>query len=158
MDLNVNEIFETARNDPTLFSTIDIEKLLSSIEKDKNDYLENKTMIDVNTDIFNKINDLNLSETITQEMCEKLIGYRYVDEIHELHKGKYIRWTRNGNRQLTNGGIVVDIKFLDNGTHVLTMNSKRRFTQIKFDNCLIFQKLSVEEQLILMAYEHMSKT
>jgi len=158
MDLNVNDIFETARNDPALFSTIDIEKLLSSIEKDKNDYLENKTMIDVNTDIFNKINDLNLSETITQEMCEKLIGYRYVDEIHELHKGKYIRWTRNGNRQLTNGGIVVDIKFLDNGTHVLTMNSKRRFTQIKFDNCLIFQKLSVEEQLILMAYEHMSKT
>jgi hypothetical protein len=158
MDLNVNEIFETARNDPTLFSTIDIEKLLTSIEKDKNDYLENKTMIDVNTDIFNKINDLNLSETITQEMCDKLIGYRYVDEIHELHKGKYIRWTRNGNTQLTNGGIVVDIKFLDNGTHVLTMNSKRRFTQIKFDNCLIFQKLSVEEQLILMAYEHMSKT
>jgi hypothetical protein len=52
---------------------------------------------------------------------------------------------------------VVDIKFLDNGTQILTMNSLRRFIQFKFDECLTFQKLTVEEQLILMAYEHLER-
>ena len=44
--INVQEIFENAMRDPTLFSTIDIENLLTSIENEKNDYLENKTTID----------------------------------------------------------------------------------------------------------------
>ena len=40
--INVNEIFENAMKDPSLFSTIDIENLLNSLENEKNDYLENK--------------------------------------------------------------------------------------------------------------------
>jgi ABC-type molybdate transport system ATPase subunit len=61
------------------------------------------------------------------------------------------------NIKLTNGGIVTDIKFMNNETHILCMNSQRRFIQYKFDECLTFQKLSVEEQLILMAYEQIEK-
>jgi hypothetical protein len=156
--ININEIYESALKDPALFSTIDIEQLLNSIENEKNDYLENKTMNDVTLDIFEKINELNLSEEKTREFCNKLIGYRYVDEIHEIHKGKHIRWLKNNTDRLTNGGIVVDIKFLDNGTQILCMNSQKRFMQYKFDDCLTFQKLSIEEQLILMAYEYIDKT
>jgi len=156
--ININEIYESALKDPTLFSTIDIEQLLNSIESEKNDYLENKTMNDVTIDIFNKINELNLSEEKMREFCNKLIGYRYVDEIHEIHKGKHIRWLKYNTDRLTNGGIVVDIKFMDNGTQILCMNSQKRFMQYKFDDCLTFQKLSVEEQLILMAYEYIDKT
>ena len=156
--LNVNELFEQALKDPSLFSTLDIDSLLDSIENDKNDYLENKTMTDVTNEIYEKINGLTISTDDKHDFCQKLIGYRYVDEINELHKGKHVRWIRINNNQrepnLTNGGIVTDIKFLDNGTHVLCMNSGRRFIQYKFDDCLTFQKLSVEEQLILMAYDY----
>ena len=155
--INVNEIFESAIKDPSLFSTIDIDNLLESIENEKNDYLENKTMQTVTDEIFDKICELGISETKARELCNRLVGYRYVDEIHEIHKGKHIRWIRQGTDRLTNGGIVVDIKFLDNGTQILTMNSQRRFIQFKFDNCISFQKLSVEEQLILMAYEHLDR-
>jgi hypothetical protein len=160
MDPNqIQEIFENARKDPELFSTIDIEQLLESIESDKNDYLEGKTLGDINNDIYEKINTLNAPIEKKQEMCNKLIGYRQVDELHELHKGKHVRWIRNtiGEPNLTNGGIVIDIKFLDNGTHVLCKNNLNRFIQYKFDDCITFQKLSSEEQLILMAYEHMDK-
>jgi hypothetical protein len=155
----IQEIFENARKDPELFSTIDIEQLLTSIESDKNDYLEGKTLKDINDDIYEKINTLITSTEKKQELCNKLIGYRYVDELHELHKGKHVRWVRNTIEEpkLTNGGIVTDIKFLDNGTHVLCMNVLHRFVQYKFDDCITFQKLSQEEQLILMAYEHMDK-
>ena len=92
------------------------------------------------------------------EICNKLIGYRFVDEIHEIHKGKHVRWIRNTTQKLTNGGIVMDIKFLDNGTQILCMNSMHRFNQYKFDECLTFQKLSIEEQLILMAYDYMTNS
>jgi hypothetical protein len=155
--INVNEIFESALKDPSLFSTLDINNLLESIENEKNDYLENKTMQTVTDEIFDKIRELGIPETKARELCNRLVGYRYVDEIHEIHKGKHIRWIRQGADRLTNGGIVVDIKFLDNGTQILTMNSQRRFIQFKFDNCIAFQKLSVEEQLILMAYEHLDR-
>ena len=155
--INVNEIFESAIKDPSLFSTLDINNLLESIENEKNDYLENKTMQTVTDEVFDKICELGIPETKARELCNRLVGYRYVDEIHEIHKGKHIRWIRQGADRLTNGGIVVDIKFLDNGTQILTMNSQRRFIQFKFDNCIAFQKLSVEEQLILMAYEHLDR-
>lgn len=157
-DINLNEIFENAQKDPTLFSTLDITTLLSVIENDKNDYLENKTMKNITEEIYNKISKICLPDD-REPMCNKLIGYRYVDEIHELHKGKHVRWIRMTNHdnmpaRLTNGGIVVDIKFLDNGTHILCKNSRHQFIQYKFDDCYTFQKLSVEEQLILMAYDY----
>jgi len=159
--INVNEIFENARKDPSLFSTMNIQDLLNSIENEKNDYLENKTMADVTKQMFETISELDLSLEETQNICNRLIGYRYVDEIHELHKGKHIRWIRivksNTNCKkplLTNGGILVNIKFLDNGVHIICKNSQNRFIQYKFDDRITFQKLSVEEQLLLMAYEN----
>jgi hypothetical protein len=157
--LNIQEIFENARKDPTLFSTMNIEELLDSIENDKNDYLENKTMEDITKEIFENICELDLSLDETKIICNRLIGYRYIDEIRDLHKGKHIRWLRIKSKtpSLTNGGILVNIKFLDNGVHIICKNSQNRFIQYKFDDCVTFQKLSVEEQLLLMAYENLSK-
>jgi hypothetical protein len=157
--LDINEIFENARKDPTLFSTMDIEELLNSIENEKNDYLDNKTMEDITREIFESIIELDIYLEEAKKLCNQLIGYRYVDEIRYLHKGKHIRWIRQNNKipSLTNGGIVVNIKFLDNGIHIVCKNSQNRFIQYKFDDCITFQRLSVEEQLLLMAYENIGK-
>ena len=46
---------------------------------------------------------------------------------------------------------------MDNGTHVLVKNKMNQFIQIKFDDCLLFQKMTLQEQLILMAYEYLEK-
>ena len=159
----IANIFEQAKRDPSLFSTMDIENLLTTIENEKNDYLENKTTGDIANTIMEELEELGLSQEEIEPIYIKLLGYRFVDEIHELHKGKNVRWIRrlkdkNPNQvRLTNGGIVVDIKFLDTGVQVLCLNSQQRFIQYKFDDCLTFQKLSSEEQLILMAYEHLEK-
>jgi hypothetical protein len=150
--MDIHEIFDSVMHDPSLISTLDIDKLLESIENEKTDYLENKTMTSINNDIFNVLKDLSLSKDI----FDKLIGYRLVEEIHELHKGKHVRWIRKSSGSITNGGIVMEIKFLDNGTQILCMNSQKRFIQYKFDDCYTFQKLSMEEQLILMAYDKLS--
>lgn len=167
--IDINELFENAMKDPTLFSTMDIEKLLESIENDKNDYLQNKSMKIITQEIYEIIQKLQLSQKTRYEYCQKLVGYRLVDDVHELHIGKHVRWIREnsqgqgqGQRQaqgqvLTNGGIVTTIKFLDNGTQILCKSSGNRFIQFKFDECIIFQKMTLEEQLIVMAYDYVNK-
>ena len=112
-------------------------------------------MSDISNEIREKVEETGISHEKKEAIIAKLNGYRVVDEIYELHKGKMVRWIRNDTDKLTNGGIVTDIKFLENGVHVLCMNSQRRFIQYKYDDCYTFQKMSIEEQLILMAYEQL---
>jgi hypothetical protein len=153
--MNINEVLEYAKKDSSLFSTIDIENILASAENEKNDYLENKTMADITKDVFDSIQTVIFDKDVIEKTCRKLIGYRFVDEINELFKGRHVRWIRGG--ALTNGGIVVDIKFTNDGIQVLCKNNMNRFIQYHFDECPTFQKLSSEEELLLMAYEHLQK-
>ena len=155
--MDINKIFEEAMNDPSLLSTIDIEKLLETLENEKNDYLENKTIEKITKEIYKKINELDIEKEKKINYCEKLNEYRLVNNICELHKGKHIKWIKLSNNQLIGGGIVVNIKFMDNGTHVLVKNKMNQFIQIKFDDCLLFQKMTLQEQLILMAYEYLKR-
>ena len=98
---------------------------------------------------------LNISEDQRDIFYSKLAGYRLIENIYELHKGKHIRWIRyNTPNKITNGAIVAEVKFCDNGTHVLCRTIQNRVFQIKYDECLIYQKLTTGEQLILMAYEY----
>ena len=145
------EIYETAQKDPSLFSTLDIENLLSSVEKEKNDYLENKTMSGIAQLVYEKIVEIGVEDVAG--IFAKLVGYRLVDEIHELHKGKHVRWLREDTKKLTAGGMVVNIKFTDTGTHVVIKNQQHRFIQYRFDETATFQKMTAEEQLIVLAYE-----
>lgn len=178
-NIDVGEIYQNALKDPSLFSTIDIDKMLESIENEKNDYLENKTMDSVTQEICDKIGYLSIPDESKESICKKLIGYRYVDEIHELHKGKVTAWIRIRKSvaqellekqsvgaetpyivqpKLSGTGILVNIKFADRGTNVVISNPpNHRFTQYRFDDCLTFQKMTEEEQLILMAYEYLDK-
>jgi hypothetical protein len=157
MNSNVLEIFEAAKKNPELFSTLDIENILESVENEKNDYLENKTMEDITRDVFENIQSAVINKNKIKDFCDKLIGYRCVDEIHELFKGRHVRWIRRDSDILTTGGIVVDIKFLKDGIQILIKNNLNRFIQYRFDDCITFQKLSTEEQLLLMAYEELKK-
>lgn len=156
--MDLQNIFESALKDPALLSTLDVDKLLETMDNKRNEYLENKTTRGIIDDIFEKITELHLHDDVSKKICDKLIGYRHVDEIHELHKGKHVRWIRTNQPTvtLTNGGIITDIKFLDNGTHILCMNGNRRFIQYKFDECITFQKMTVEEQLILLIGENVN--
>ena len=170
MDIKVDikEIYENAVNDPTLFSTIDIDSLLNKIEKEDNNYLENKRLSDISKDIFDAISELNLNgykdkdNDLAKDFCNRLSGYRYVERICDLRNGKLMRWIKRPSNitdskkvtTLTNGGILMNIKIENSGVQLLCRNNANRFFNIKFDDCLVFQKLSMEEQLILMSYEY----
>lgn len=160
-NINVEELFKQAQEDPSLFSTINIDDLLNALEKDSTDYLENKTLNSINKEIFDTIHLLPFDINKKKELCQKLIGYRLVNQLFELHRGKLVKTIKTSDHPITPylrmHGVVMNTKFFDNGTHIVCMNPSRKFSQYKFDDHITFQKLSADEQLILMAYEYIEK-
>jgi len=161
--IDYHKLFEDVKNDPSLLSTIDVNTLIGSNVGNTIDYLGHKTLEDIGVDILESFDVFETNQNtsiLIQTNCHKLIGYRFVDEIYKLHKGKHVRWIRTSVQpsiSLTNGGIVVDIRFLDNGIHILCKNNMGRFIQYRFDECLTYQKLSNDEQLILMVNEQIKR-
>lgn len=155
--INIQKIYDDALKDPALFAKIDVDAIINSLESDgSTDYLETQSLTTIQKSVYDCLREHTISQTA--QYCNKLADYRYIEEICHLHKGKNVRWirTNSAEKTLTNGGIVVDIKFLDNGMHILIKNNQNRFIQYKFDDCLTFQKLSIGEQLVLMANDYMA--
>lgn len=151
----LNKVFKEAQNDTSLLDTIDINEIISMSENENMDYINEKTMNDILNTIYETLKEMPINEIKRNELYEKLAGYRFIENIYELHKGKHIRWIRHNNpEKITNGAIVAEIKFRDNGTHILCKTIQNKIFQIKYDDCFIFQKLTTSEQLILMAYEY----
>lgn len=154
--MDIQELFEQAKRDPSLLSNINIDELLEDTNDVKNDYLQDKTLLEIQKDIDGALNEILDDENMIENYLDRLSDYRLVDEVGELHNGKHIRWIRRGTQKLTNGGIVVEVKFTDKGINVLCKNAMHRFIQFKYDDCVIFQKLSIDEQLILTVNQHVT--
>lgn len=154
----INKTFADALKDKSLLSTLNVDELIEKSNSEAMDFLKDKTADDLFIEIQIAISELDINDKTKQSFYNKLVEYRVIGNIYELHKGKYIRWIRNGSPdKITNGAIVAEIKFCDNGTHIVCRTAQNRIFQIKYDDCLIFQKLTNGEQLILMAYEYSTK-
>ena len=104
--------------------------------------------------------EIGLSPGEQKKLIKKLEDYRYVDELPELQEGRYIRWinlTNPDNLKLTNGGILCEIKIEDSVILVLK-NNMNRFFQLNMDECLIFQRYSDQEKVILYAVDYLNET
>ena len=101
---------------------------------------------------------LQLSSSELKVLHKKLKHYRYVEEATDINYGAYIRWINLSNPEdvkLTNGGILVDVKVTDCGLQLLCRNNTNRIMQLKLDECLVFQKLSDQESVILSVLNHL---
>jgi hypothetical protein len=148
-EMDIAKLIKDARADPRLLSAIDVEEILKTAVKC--DYLENETMDTISQQVLDSLKHLSIDKQTTAEHCNKLIGYRYVDELHLLHKGKYVRWIRHDEpEKIMRGGIIVDVQFSDFGANVLCRLTTGHFLRYRFDKCNTYQKLTEEEQLYLM--------
>lgn len=99
------------------------------------------------------INQLLLPTDKTKSIIKKLEGYKYIMELPDLTIGSYIRWINlNQNKEntlLAIGSFILDILILENGIQIRCKNKLGRIIQIKFDDNLIFQKLTDQENIIL---------
>jgi len=143
---HVQDLIDSEKNNPDLESTLDVPALLAAAENVSSDFLNTHSLSTISQDNLNAIQSTGILGEQLQNITNKLVEFYHIDYIYQIHKGKHVRWLRNG--RLTNGGIVVDIKFLDTGTHILC-KCRERFIQYKFDECITFQRLSTDEMMIL---------
>ena len=97
-------------------------------------------------------------KTVLQKLnidSKRLKDYRYVDELHELKTGGFVRWVNATDlTKLMNGGFVVRVD-LEEGINVLCKNNFR-FFQFLFDECFVFQKISEQEHILFLANDYVN--
>jgi len=143
------EIVTKAHNESEELTENDINNILDTIDNSSSHYLKNN-----NTEsIINEIHNIILENDIPnpENVIYKLTKYRYIDEINQIVKGRNIKYVNKNTKIFKNGGLVLDVKFLENGTHILCKGFNNFVKQIKFDDSIIFQALTTEEQIILMS-------
>ena len=137
----------------------DKEYLKKALENENNESIIELSIQEIKSQKNDILQKLNLSRENLLGNLKKLKEYRYVNNINDLNYGSFIRWinlTKYDNLILTNGGIVCDIK-INNGIEILCRNNYNRFFQIKFDENLIFQKLTNQEKIILQVLKEIKK-
>lgn len=141
---------------------MNVEKLLKALDDESNEDLFNYTTKKLNEMNLNVLKELQLTKTETLNLLHKLKGYKYIDEMNDLKYGTYLRWVPLSNPskiELTKGAIFCETKITDNGVFLVCKNFgfKSNHFQIKIDECLIFQKLTDQELVLLSALDHLSK-
>jgi len=106
---------------------------LRQIERDKKNVLAEHGMLDV---------------------APALKGYKYVDELQDMQEGTYVRWIHLHRRKLTNGAFLVRVDIREDGIYLLMKNRYNHFFSVWADECLVFQKITQQERVILMAMLH----
>lgn len=145
-------------DDFLLFSEKEIEHILTSGKRIENELLENKTLNDIFEKNGNVLKTLNIDEEIFKKMQEKLVDYTFIEKPEYIKIGRYIRWVKknndNGQHKLNSGAPVLKMEKNTNDEIILTCKTSNIFLKIKFNDCLIFQKLSFDEKVLLCAFEH----
>ena len=138
---------------------MDRETLISALENEKNDSLMNYTSKKLANESKQMLEELHIAETEINVLLKKLYHYRYIDELNILDEGRYIRWIDlkdAGNIMLNTGAILCKIQFHDDGVYLLCKTFKSKCFQIKFEEVLVFMKLSQQERVILSALDYLS--
>ena len=139
---------------------MDVDKLIYALDNDSNENIMHLTTIKIMEMNLNILKELHLQKEVTLDYLKKLKGYRYIDELNELKHGYFIRWipiTNPSYLPLHYCGIICDIKITDDGVLVKCKNFMHRHYIFKLDECLIFQKLTTQEQIIINALDHLEK-
>jgi hypothetical protein len=94
------------------------------------------------------------------QLTQAMAGYRIVENVNELIRGRYIRWVSCASLvyawesagafhpKITAGGFLTNITMGDSGVKLSWRSHYGRVGCILLDNCVIFQALTTDEKLI----------
>jgi hypothetical protein len=133
---------------------VELEKIMDDIDKYKLHDLSTDIIKNRKNDILKQIlkdNEFNKYKDILEE-------YRYVDEVDELRIGSYIRYfvlkEKEDEIKLMRGGFIVDIIASKENIMILCKNNGI-FWKIKINNCIIFQKNTKQEEVLIKILDHL---
>ena len=138
---------------------MDLEEIIKAAENDNNSHILNLTTLSIHKMKNHILDELQLTKVEKIEIMKKIKKYRYVDQMNELKYGGFIRWiniTNPENLFLTNGAIFCDFKINDNGVMILYKNFYGKTYEFKMEECIIFQKLSYQEEVLLKVMDKLN--
>jgi len=137
---------------------MDIQKLLHALDNDNNEAIVDLNYEKIAKDKNDMLQQLKLPRNELTYLHKQLKSYRLVNDMNDLRFGSYVRWISLKNPEeikLTNGGIVCDMKVINEDLHIKCKNKMNRLFQIKISEVILFQKLSEQEQIILKALKQL---
>jgi len=139
---------------------MDIESLLHALDNENNEGIVDLNMATIAKNKNDILQKLQLPRNELISLQKKLKLYRYIDDLKDIRFGGYIRWISLKNPEnikLTNGGIICDIKEINDDIHIKCKNRMNMIFQTKLSEGIIFQKLNDQEQVILNALKYLEK-
>ena len=139
---------------------VDVDKLIYALDNENNENIMNLTTQKILEMNLNILKELHLDKQTTLNYLKKLKEYRYIDEINDLKHGAFIKWipiTDPSYLPLHHCGMICEIKITDNGVFITCKNFMHRHYTFKMDECLIFQKLTSQEKVIIYALDHLEQ-
>lgn len=144
-----------------VFDDLDIETILKTMEDEKSEYLFGLTTKKLKAFNYDVLKKLKLGKRTAKEFMKKLDGYKCVDELDEIKYGKFVRWIslkdEPENMKLVTGGIICELNIGDSGTIVTCKNFTNRYFKFVLDECVVFQKLSAQEVVLMSALDLLDK-
>ena len=140
--------------------TLDVDSLLNALENETHGPIMNLTTQKIKEYKNNILQQLQLPRGQLKKFHKKLKEYRYCNDLSHIQYGYYIRWISLKDPlalYLTNGGIICDVKILNKQIQILCKNNRNQMMQIKFDEAIIFQKLSDQEKVILGILDYLEE-
>lgn len=128
--------------------------LIKALEDETNAYLFDLTTDKMREQTRKLLSELKLPRKTERDYIKKLEYYKVVEDLTNVKYGSYVRWILLDDFSLANGAIFCDLVEED------TMRCKNftgRYFQIRTDECLVFQKLTNQEMVVLSAMDHLSK-
>uniref|UniRef100_A0A6C0C3I6 Uncharacterized protein n=1 Tax=viral metagenome TaxID=1070528 RepID=A0A6C0C3I6_9ZZZZ len=137
----------------------EMNKLLQALENETNSSVMLLTTSKIKEYKNNILQKLQLERNDLKKIHKKLTEYRYCTDMSDLQFGYYIRWIPlkdPENLYLTNGGILCDMKIVNDQIHIMCKNFRNQIWQFKFDETIIFQKISPQEKVILSVLDYLN--
>lgn len=137
-----------------------MDELLLALEKEANASIVelSSEKIQEHKDVI--FNDLQIDNKMKDSFNKKLKEYRVCHDMKDVQFGFYIRWIPLKNPEkiyITNGGYICDIKIVNDKLQLMCKNNRGRFFQIKFDECIVFQKIAPQEKVILNVLDYLEQ-
>lgn len=134
--------------------------LFNALENETNSSIMNLTNSKIKDHKNNVLQRLQLPRDKLKIFHKKLKNYRYIRGMNDLQYGYYLRWIplKNPNElYLTNGGNICSIEIINSQIQIKLKNNRNRIFQIKYDNCILFQKITDQEKVILGILDFLDK-
>ena len=134
--------------------------LLNALDNDNNSNIMELTTRKIKMYKNNILQKLQLPRNKLKEFHKKLKEYRYCGELPDFNEGNYIRWiplNDPDNINLTRGAIFCDVQFINKKLQIICKSFRNKIFRIKYDEVVVFQKLSDQEQVILSVMDHLEK-